>query len=101
MIYTLVGLVDLLLAVIFWVILIQVILSWLVVFNVLNTRSAGVRAFINGIDRVTEPLYRPLRRILPNTGSIDIAPLIVVILIFFLRQYLLPGILMETGPTIT
>jgi YggT family protein len=101
MIYTLVGLVDLLLAIVFWVILIQVILSWLVIFNVLNTRSAGVRAFINGIDRVTEPIYRPLRRILPNIGAIDIAPLVVVIIIFFLRQYLLPGILMETGPTIT
>ena len=101
MIYTLVGLVDLLLAIVFWVILIQVILSWLVVFNVLNTRSAGVRAVINGIDRVTEPMYRPLRRILPNIGAIDIAPLVVVIIIYFLRAYLLPGILMETGPTIT
>jgi len=101
MIYTLVGLVDLLLAIVFWVILIQVILSWLVVFNVLNTRSAGVRAFINGIDRVTEPLYRPLRRVLPNIGTIDLAPLVVVIIIIFLRSYLLPGILMEVGPTIT
>ena len=83
------------------VIFVQVVISWLVVFNVLNTRSAGVRAFINGIDRVTEPLYRPLRRILPNIGSIDIAPLVVVIIIVFLRSYLLPGILMEVGPTIT
>jgi len=101
MIYTLVGLVDLLLAIVFWVILIQVILSWLVVFNVLNTRSAGVRAFINGIDRVTEQLYRPLRRVLPNIGAIDLAPLVVVIIIIFLRSYLLPGILMEVGQTIT
>ena len=66
-----------------------------------KARSAGVRAFINGIDRVTEPLYRPLRRVLPNIGAIDLAPLVVVIIIIFLRSYLLPGILMEVGPTIT
>ena len=101
MIYTLIGLVDLILAIIFWVILAQVILSWLIIFNVLNTRSAGVRSVVNGIDRVTEPVYRPVRRVLPNLGSIDLAPLVIVIIILFLRKYLLPGILMEVGPTIT
>lgn len=101
MIYTFVGLLDLILRIALYVILAQVILSWLIVFNVLNTRSAGVRAFVNGIDRITEPVYRPVRRILPNLGSIDLAPLVIAIIIIFLRQYLLPGILMETGPTIT
>jgi YggT family protein len=101
MIYTIVGLVDLILRIAMWVILIQVILSWLLVFNVLNTSSPGVRGFVRGLDRVTAPVYRPLRRILPDLGGIDIAPMIVILIIIFIRSYLLPGILMEIGPTIT
>ena len=101
MIYTLVGLVDLILWVAMWVILIQVILSWLIVFNVLNTTSQGVRTVVRALDRITAPLYRPLRRILPDFGGIDFAPLIVILLIVFIRSKLLPGILMEVGPTIT
>lgn len=101
MIYTLVGLVDLILWVAMWVILIQVILSWLIVFNVLNTSSQGVRTVVRALDRITAPLYRPLRRILPDFGGIDFAPLIVILLIVFIRSKLLPGILMEVGPTIT
>jgi YggT family protein len=101
MIYTLVGLVDLILWAAMWVIIIQVILSWLLVFNVLNTTSPGVRAVVRALDRITAPLYRPLRRILPDFGGIDFAPLIVILLIVFIRSKLLPGILMEVGPTIT
>jgi YggT family protein len=101
MIYTLVGLVDLILWVAMWVILIQVILSWLLVFNVLNASSQGVRTFVRVLDRITAPLYRPLRRILPDFGGIDFAPLIVILVIVFIRSKLLPGILMEVGPTIT
>ena len=101
MIFTLVGLVDLILWVVMWVILVQVILSWLLVFNVLNTSSPGVRAVVRALDRITAPLYRPLRRILPDFGGIDFAPLIVILLIIFIRSKLLPGILMEVGPTIT
>ena len=101
MIYTLVGLVDMILWVAMWVILIQVILSWLIVFNVLNTTSQGVRTVVRVLDRLTEPLYRPLRRILPDFGGIDFAPLIVILVIIFIRSKLLPGILMEVGPTIT
>ena len=64
-----------------WIIIIQVILSLLVNFNVLNTRSAGVRTFVNAMDRVTYPLYRPIRRILPDFGPIDFSPLVLIILI--------------------
>jgi YggT family protein len=63
------------------IIIVQVVLSLLVAFDVLNTRSAGVRAFVNAMDRITEPLYRPIRRILPNFGAIDFSPLVVLILI--------------------
>ena len=81
MILALVGIADLLLDILFWIIIIQVILSWLFAFNVLNIHSGGVRAFVVALDRITAPLYRPIRRILPDFGGIDFSPLVVLILI--------------------
>jgi YggT family protein len=101
MIYTLVGLVDLILGVAMWVIIAQVILSWLIVFNVINLQSDGVRAVIRALERITAPLYRPIRRILPDFGGIDFSPMVLIIIIIFIRSKVLPGILMEVGPTIT
>ena len=74
-----------LLTILFWVILVQVIVSLLVNFNVLNTRSAGVRTFANALERITNPIYRPIRRILPDFGPIDFSPLVVIILIQIVR----------------
>ena len=71
-----------------WVIIIQVILSWLFVFNVLNTSSQGVRSIALVIDRLTAPLYRPIRRLLPDFGGIDFSPLVVLILIQVLQKLL-------------
>jgi YggT family protein len=101
MIYILVGLVDLVLAVVMWVIIAQVILSWLIVFNVINVHSDGVRTFIRAIDRITAPLYRPVRRLLPDFGGIDFSPMVIILIIILLRSKVLPGILLELGPTIT
>jgi YggT family protein len=78
---TLFDIAHYLLSILGWIIIIQVILSLLVAFNVLNTRSAGVRTFVNAMDRVTYPLYRPIRRIMPDFGAIDFSPLVVLILI--------------------
>ena len=61
-------------------------LSWLFAFNVLNTSSNGVRQFAVAIDRITAPLYRPIRRILPDFGGIDFSPLVVLILIQVIRE---------------
>jgi YggT family protein len=94
MIYALVDIVNLLLSIVTWVIIIQVILSWLFVFNVLNTGSQGVRTVALAIDRVTAPLYRPIRRILPDFGGIDFSPLVVLILIQVIRK-LLNGVLIS------
>jgi len=101
MIYTLVGLVDLILAVAMYVIFAQVIVSWLIVSNVINLQSGPVRSIIHALDRITGPIYRPIRKILPDFGGIDFSPLVVVLVIVFLRSKLLPGILLEVGPTIT
>jgi YggT family protein len=70
-----------LLSILFWIIIVQFVVSWLVVFNVINVHSQGVRAFVGAINRITEPLYRPIRRILPDFGGLDFSPLVVVILI--------------------
>jgi YggT family protein len=94
MIYAFIGIADLLLSVLTWIIIIQVVLSWLFAFNVLNTSSGGVRAFVLALDKITGPLYRPIRRLLPDFGGIDFSPLVVLILIQVLRK-LLQGVAME------
>jgi YggT family protein len=71
----------LLLDVLWWVIIIQVVLSWLFVFNVLNTSSPGVRGFAQALDRILAPIYRPIRAILPDFGGLDFSPFVVLILI--------------------
>ena len=78
MIYTLVGIVDLVLKVLMYVIFAQVILSWLIAFNVINIHSGGVRAFIVALDRLTAPLYRPIRRLLPDFGGMDFSPMVII-----------------------
>ena len=94
MLIALVDIANLLLSVVTWIIIIQVILSWLFAFNVLNTGSNGVRQFAMAIDRITAPLYRPIRRILPDFGGIDFSPLVILILIQVLKK-LLQGVVIQ------
>ena len=79
------GIVDALLQILGWVIIAQVILSWLLAFNILNPGSGGVRAFIVALDRVTAPLYRPIRKVLPDFGGLDFSPLVVLLIVWILR----------------
>ena len=88
MLAALFGILDLLLRILGWIIIGQVILSWLFAFNVLNSGSAGLRAFVEALDRITAPIYRPIRRLLPDFGGIDFSPLVVLILIQILRMLL-------------
>ena len=83
-----------LLNILWWVIIVQAILSWLLAFNVLNTSSPAVRQIANGLDRVTAPLYRPIRRLLPDFGGIDFSPMVVLILIMIVQK-LLAGVAMD------
>ena len=100
MVLALFQILDFLLRVLGWVIIGQVILSWLIAFNVLNTSSQGLRAFVSALDRITEPLYRPIRRLLPDFGGIDFSPLVVLLLIQVLRM-LLGGVAAELAYTTT
>jgi YggT family protein len=96
MLLSLFGVVDLLLQVLSWIIIIQAILSWLVAFNVINTYNDFVRSFLGALDKITEPLYRPVRRIMPDFGGIDFSPLVVLLLIYILR-ILLGGVALDVA----
>jgi len=94
MLLAFVEIAKLLLSVATWIIIIQVILSWLLAFNVLNASSGGVRAFTLALERITAPVYRPIRRLLPDFGGIDFSPLVVLILIQVLQK-LLDGVVTQ------
>ncbi|MFL6752061.1 MAG: YggT family protein [Sphingomicrobium sp.] len=94
MLVALVDIVNFLLSIITWVIIIQVIFSWLLAFNVLNTGSGGVRTVVVALDRITAPLYRPIRQILPDFGGIDFSPVVVLILIQVIKK-LLAGVVAQ------
>ena len=94
MLLALVDIINLFLTILTWVIIVQVILSWLFAFNVLNTGSQGVRTFAVALDRLTAPLYRPIRRMLPDFGGIDFSPLVILILIQVIRK-LLAGVVAQ------
>jgi YggT family protein len=88
MLIALLDILDLLLNVLAWIIIIQVILSWLFAFNVLNTGSGVVRSITVALDRLTAPLYRPIRAMLPDFGGIDFSPLVLLLLIKILQMLL-------------
>ncbi|MAQ45847.1 MAG: YggT family protein [Celeribacter sp.] len=82
----------LLLNVAFFIMLAHVIMSWLLNFNVLNYRQPVVMSIWDGLNKLLEPVYRPIRRILPDTGPLDLAPLIAFLIVIALRDIILPGI---------
>ena len=94
MFLALISIADLLLSVLMWIIIIQVVLSWLFVFNVLNTHSGGVRAFALALEKITAPIYRPIRKVMPDFGGIDFSPIVIIIVIQVLKK-LLAGVAME------
>lgn len=86
---------DIVLSAASWVILIQAILSWLIAFNVINTYNDGVRTVWTALEKMTEPLYRPIRKILPDFGTLDVSPLVVLFLIYILQRAVLPNLFMS------
>ena len=68
------------------------ILSWLVVFNVVNTRNQAVAMIADFLYRVTEPVLRPIRNRLPNFGGIDISFIVLILIIYFIQWVILPNL---------
>ena len=71
-----------------WIIIINAILSWLVAFNILNTQNRFVFSVLDATYKLTDPALNKIRRIIPNFGSIDISPVILILLLMFLRNLL-------------
>jgi YggT family protein len=84
--------IQILLTAIWWIIIIQAIMSWLIAFNVINTYNDFVRSVWVALDRMTAPLYRPIRRIMPDLGALDLSPMVVLLAIYILQRVILPAI---------
>jgi YggT family protein len=72
--------------VVWWIIIVQAIMSWLIVFNVINMGNSGLRQIWDALNKMTEPLYAPIRRILPDFGGLDLSPLVVILLLGFVQR---------------
>src|SRR5262245_1187124 len=88
--------IDLALELYIYLLIAAAVFSWLIAFNVGNTRNQFVRTVADFLYRITEPALRPIRRRMPNFGGIDISPLILVFIIIFIRYvirlYILPNV---------
>lgn len=76
-----------------WIVVLAVVFSWLFAFNVINGRNQFVGMIRNGLYQLTEPVFRPIRRLLPDLGGVDISPIIVLLVIFFLQRFLATTVL--------
>jgi len=88
------GPLHLILSIAFYFMVAHVIMSWLINFQVLNRYQPIVAQIWTGLNRILEPIYGPLRRILPDTRPLDLAPLVAFIAVISLRDYILPSLLL-------
>ena len=84
--YSVLMLIDRIIDLYVWVIIISAVLSWLVAFDIVNMRNRFVYLVGDTLNRLTEPVYRPVRRFLPDMGGLDLSPLIVILGLWFLRD---------------
>ena len=84
--------IDLLLELYMYILLAAAVLSWLIVFNVVNTRNPAVAMIGEFLYRVTEPVLRPIRDRLPNFGGIDISFIVVILIIYFIQWVIIPNL---------
>ncbi len=82
---TIINILQVILDILWWIVVIDFVLSILISFNVVNTHNSFVRGLYDGIERLCQPLYAPIRRIMPNTGAVDFSPAVVLILIVILN----------------
>ncbi len=79
-------LLDSIITVYLWIIIINAVLSWLVAFNILNTQNRFVFSVLDATYKLTDPALNKIRRFIPTFGSIDISPVILILLLMFLRN---------------
>ncbi len=86
--YSVLMLIDRIIDIYVWVIILSAVLSWLVAFDIVNMRNRFVYLVGDALNRITEPVYRPIRRFLPDMGGLDLSPLIVILVLWFLRDFM-------------
>jgi YggT family protein len=84
--YAFLRLVDTLITIYIWLLIAQAILSWLVGFGIINRYNRAVATIGDFLWRITEPVLRPIRRFIPDLGGIDISPVILILLLWFVRD---------------
>jgi YggT family protein len=84
--YAFLNLVSTVISIYVWLLIAQAVLSWLVAFGIVNRYNRVVATIGDFLWRVTEPLLRPIRRVLPDLGGIDISPVILILVLWFLRN---------------
>ena len=89
----LIWLINSIINIFIFILIVQVIMSWLIAFNVVNTRNRFVYMVADVAYKITEPVLRPIRRILPNFGGIDLSPVVLILLLGFIQR-LLPELLL-------
>jgi YggT family protein len=72
-----------------WIIIAAAVMSWLIAFNVVDTRNRFVYMVADTLNRLTEPALRPIRQFMPNLGGIDISPVILLLIIYFIQQLII------------
>jgi len=75
-----------LLDVIWWLVIASVVASWLIAFGVVNTRNQVVYSIVSFLNRATEPMFRPIRRLIPALGGLDLSPMIVLLIIYVVQR---------------
>lgn len=93
----LIGFIASVITLFIWVVIISAVLSWLIAFNVVNTSNRFVYTVADMLYRITEPALRPIRGFMPNLGGIDISPIILILLLIFLRDVVLLGWLLPAA----
>jgi YggT family protein len=71
-----------------WILIVNVVFSWLLAMNIFNTQNRIIIAIYFGTKRLTDPLLNPLRNFLPNLGGIDISPVVLILILYFIRNLL-------------
>mgnify|MGYP001460739912 FL=1 len=79
-------LLDSIITIYLWIIIVNAVLSWLVAFNILNTQNRFVFSVLDATYKLTDPVLNKIRRFIPNLGSIDISPVILILILMFIRN---------------
>jgi YggT family protein len=85
---SLLGLISTVIQIYIYILIAGAVLSWLIAFNVVNTRNQAVATIADALWRLTEPVLAPIRRFLPNFGGLDISPVVLILLLYFARNLL-------------